>query len=325
MDRIEENQKICILAYDALEIDLIEKFDFPNLEQKEYGKVDISDFYTVFTPILWGSFLTGENLEPYFREEEGSGFLKKIFRSPYKFLKKNVSGKIAVSTKHHLGKLGLVDRVKGTVKSQNVSKDLKKKTIFDNVGDSIGINIPSFSKKRSKETSMKEMIEDKISDSEFQEGVWNCFKKTKKELLQNLDKDLVMAWFGPADWMGHVYRGNMEVMKETYSVLNDLAGTVKNRFDGLVLIVSDHGMKRLGNYGDHTDMNYGFYSSSVELGLKNPKMTDFYDIIKEILSGDFDSEKYAHGELEEQDEEEDFQGDEEEEIKKRLKDLGYFD
>lgn len=322
---MNEKHNICILGYDALEIELVEKFDFPNLKQAEYGKNDISDFETIFTPILWGSFLTGENLEPYFREEEGSKFLQKVVQSPYRFLKKNFSGKMAVSIKDYLGKLGLVDRVKGEVKSQNVTMDLNRKTIFDFADDSMGINIPSFNKKRSKETSMKDRIEGKISDSEFQEGVWSCFEKTEEELLENLDKDLIMAWFGPADWIGHVYRGNIEVMEETYSVLNRLAGTVKDRFDGLVLIVSDHGMKRLGDYGDHTDMNYGFYSSSIEMGLENPKITDFYEIIKEVLSGDLDSKKYAHEELKEQKSEEEFQGDEEEELKKRLKDLGYFD
>ncbi|MFW5912288.1 MAG: alkaline phosphatase family protein [Candidatus Hadarchaeota archaeon] len=322
---MKENRKICILGYDALEIDLVEKFDLPNLKQDEYGKIDISDFETVYTPILWGSFLTGENLEPHFREDEGSKLLQKFFHSPYKFIKKNVSGKIAVSLKRHLKNLGVVGKVEGNVSSKNVAKDLEKETILDLVEKSKAINVPSLNRNRSKESSMKDRIEGKTSDSEYQKSVWACFEDTKRKLLENLDRELVMAWFGLADWMGHVYRGDMDEMRKTYEALDDFAGEVKRRFDGLVLIVADHGMNQLGSYGDHTDMNYGYYSSSIELGLKHPKMTEFYDIIEGIITGNFDPRKYSHEELGESEDEEDFEGDEEEEIKKRLEELGYFD
>lgn len=303
---------------------MVEKFDFLHLKQTEHGKTDISDFETVFTPILWGSFLTGENLEPYFQEKKGSKLAQKILRPPYRLLKRKFSGRLAVRLKNHFKKLRLVNQVKGKTKSLNISQDLRKQTIFDLVKNSKGINIPSFNKERSKETSIHGKIEGKVSDSDFQEGVKNCFEKTKKELMENLDRDLIMAWFGIADWMGHVYRGDMEKMKETYKKLDDFAGKVKKEFDGLVLTVSDHGMKRLGDYGDHTDMNYGYYSSNKKLGLKNPKITDFYEIIRDVLSDNFEPEKYSHEELEERESEEEFEGNEEEEIKKRMEELGYF-
>lgn len=36
--------KVCIVALDALEYDLVQKFYCENLKQKEYGKIDLTEF-----------------------------------------------------------------------------------------------------------------------------------------------------------------------------------------------------------------------------------------------------------------------------------------
>ena len=54
---------IAILAIDALEYDLVEKFQCRNLMQKFYGKTDISEFSEPRTMVLWSSFMTGRNME----------------------------------------------------------------------------------------------------------------------------------------------------------------------------------------------------------------------------------------------------------------------
>ena len=54
---------IVVLAIDALEYELVEKFDCAGLRQSHCGKTDISEFSEPRTMVLWSSFLTGENKE----------------------------------------------------------------------------------------------------------------------------------------------------------------------------------------------------------------------------------------------------------------------
>lgn len=85
-----------------------------------------------------------------------------------------------------------------------------------------------------------------------------------------------MAYFNLADAIGHLSFGVSTKMKKVYEELENLATKIRNA-DDFALIVSDHGMKAVGRYGDHTKR--GFYSANQKLGLKNPKITDFYTII----------------------------------------------
>lgn len=54
---------IVIVAIDALELDLVERFACENLMQESHGKTDISEFSQPRTIVLWSSFLTGKNKE----------------------------------------------------------------------------------------------------------------------------------------------------------------------------------------------------------------------------------------------------------------------
>ena len=61
--------------------------------------------------------------------------------------------------------------------------------------------------------------------------------------------------------------------------LEDLAKEIRD-LDAFTLIISDHGMKAVGRYGDHTEN--GFYSSNRRLNLKVPEITDFYNILSRM-------------------------------------------
>jgi hypothetical protein len=58
-------------------------------------------------------------------------------------------------------------------------------------------------------------------------------------------------------------------------------------------------------YGEHS--NYGFYSFNEKIGLRNPKMTDFFPIILKKLSIEFYDDKRDR-----------------EKVLEHLKKLGYF-
>lgn len=313
--------RICILGYDALEIELVEKFDLSNLKQAEYGRTDISEFDIISTLILWGSFITGRNMTPEYKVERSNSF-KNFFRGAFQFVK-SISPEFAESLRNFPEKVNLLKGMKQETFDWNYMIEADEKTIFDLVEDSAGINIPSYNQQWCPKFSLKEKIEEDVTDSVYLEDVRKCFEKTKNELLENLDKDLVMAWFAYADKIGHVWRTDMERMREAYSHLDDFAEEVREKFDGQIFIIADHGMKPLGRFGDHSDLNYGYYSSNRKLGLSNPQLTYFYRIVRDILFGEFNPEKYPKGHIEEAKEEK-FEGDEKKEIEKRLKELGYF-
>ena len=89
--------------------------------------------------------------------------------------------------------------------------------------------------------------------------------------------DLVMGYFNLADAIGHLSFGVPRKMTDVYYELEELAKEVKDT-DDFILVISDHGMKAVGRYGDHT--KNGFYSANRKLALNLPKITDFYNLMR---------------------------------------------
>ena len=143
------------------------------------------------------------------------------------------------------------------------------------------IDVPAFSHKPShiKERELlKGYFEGTSTVEEFDEIVWKIHEENKKEFFDALGKfDVIMAYFNLADSIGHLSFGIEEKMAEVYKELDQLAGKIKDS-DDFVLIISDHGMKAIGRYGDH-NMN-GFYSFNQKFGLNVPKITSFHDLIR---------------------------------------------
>jgi len=90
-----------------------------------------------------------------------------------------------------------------------------------------------------------------------------------------------MAHLYITDILGHLYWGT-ERLAVLYEEMDLLTRRVKERLKprDVVLIISDHGMGRLG----HT--KYGFYSLNIRLGLREPSITDFFNIIKSLVKLD---------------------------------------
>jgi len=89
-----------------------------------------------------------------------------------------------------------------------------------------------------------------------------------------------MGYFDLADAIGHLSFGIPAKMQKVYSELESLAEDVKSSSDDFAMVISDHGMKPVGRYGDHS--RNGFYSSNRRLGVSMPKITDFYDIMMRL-------------------------------------------
>jgi len=88
------------------------------------------------------------------------------------------------------------------------------------------------------------------------------------------EHDFVLGYFSVADVIGHLNFGNPVLMKMIYRDLDEIAATVKE--DRTIL--SDHGMVKIGSFGDHS--GYGFWSTR-DRDLGTPKITDFRGILLE--------------------------------------------
>ncbi len=226
-----------IWALDALDLNLVKKFNCENLMQKEYGQTDISEFNLERTIVLWASFLTGKNME-----------------------------------------------TKIPIKNQWEFQLKKEQTFLKFFNSFKTIDFPAFSLKQENHKEerrlLKNYFDDKASVEEYNALIWKNHEENKREFFDSLGKfDLVVGYFDLADATGHLSFGILKEMKAVYKELEILAKEIRQSED-FVLIVSDHGMKAVGRYGDHT--KNGFYSLNRKLNLNFPKITSFYNIVKSV-------------------------------------------
>lgn len=276
------------MGLDALEYTLVEQFRLTNLKQLEYGKVDISSFKKILTPMIWTSFITG--LSP---KEHGVTAFYKWDEKWARWLR-NFSASIGLGRIKEKGrileKFGLAHR------RIHEDKDLKErgiKTIFDYAEHPIAFSVPSYNEEPSasafhKTDLLKGYYDGKVTGEEVKKRVWSSFERRKRNLTETLDRDkkwdlLMFYEHGATDLLGHIFRGNLTEMWEIYVQMDLFLKEVKEKIgdETFTLVVSDHGMKPVGRYGVHS--SYAFYSSNIPLNLNFPKITDFKDIILEKL------------------------------------------
>jgi len=237
---------IIVLAIDALEYDLVEEFNCKNLKQDFYGKTNISEFSQPRTMVLWSSFMTGENKEKEVLSE-------------------------------------------GNKEMWNKKWDLKE-TFFSHFKNPIILDLPGFnydlevhekSRKDLKSFFETELQEDKEKIRKiYNQDAFGHHRKIKEAFLTALNEnhDFVLGYFSVADVIGHLNFGNKLMMKMIYKDLDDLAAKTKQKENNTLIVLSDHGMKSIGQFGDHS--HYGFWSANKDLN--NPKITDFYNFITSL-------------------------------------------
>ena len=119
---------------------------------------------------------------------------------------------------------------------------------------------------------------DKYYRKIYEKGCRKEFKERTEEVYSILDKDwdVAMQYFFLLDGIQHVFFRNKIKMMDYYMMFNMFVEDLTKKLDDdvAVLIISDHGQKK----GVHTE--YGFYSCNKKLGLKNPNISDFKQIIE---------------------------------------------
>lgn len=285
--------KVLIIALDGLEYSLVEKFDFRNLKQVEYGKTRLSGmFSTITTPTIWASFITGEPPEVH-------GIVGRGMKWENVVLEMLTDLSVKVGLDRIKGKAEIF-RTLGFKKTRGdlwylTPKDKGLKTIFDYAKNPVVVQVPAYNRFIDEELSdlLRRSFESDEARALLEKSLWQDFEKVREEALQLLEQkessNLFMFYWYQTDWFGHVWIGDVNMMWKVYARCDLLVEELKDAVgkETFVLVVSDHGMYHSGSnvhkwkFGEHTD--YAFYSSNISLNLDNPLITDFKDIILDKL------------------------------------------
>ena len=272
--------RVCILGYDGLEYTLVDQLKLRNIMQWEYGRVRVpiaGGIDDPSTPIVWTSFITGQ--PPSIHGVDMPEFWDSPLDGIRSFLRRH-------RKLHNLAKkFKLGYRVRGNMGIEPKfpsRKNIKCDTLFDIIKPSKPLGIPVYNKDLYNTYPVGDVfkaIQDPNFRREYETKIRQKFSREVEELFEALEEEwkLLMIHLHITDLLGHVYWGT-ERLALLYEEMDLLTKRVKERLqpDDLLLIISDHGLDRLG----HT--KYGFYSLNRRLGLKNPDITDFFGIIKTL-------------------------------------------
>jgi hypothetical protein len=234
---------IVVLAIDALEYNLVEKFNCKNLRQEYYGKTDISEFSQPRTMVLWSSFITGENKEKEVLKEGN----KEMWNKKWKL-------------------------------EETFFSHFKNPVILDLPGYSYNLKVHEKSR-----ILLKKFFETKDKKEEirreYNKDALEHHKKIKDKFMKVLreNHDFILGYFSVIDVIGHLNFGNNLMMKMLYKEMDDIAAEIRKIPNINLVVLSDHGMKAIGYFGDHS--NYGFWSTNFKVDLKTPKITNFKKLI----------------------------------------------
>jgi len=274
--------RVLILAYDGLDHDLVETLSLRNILQREHGKVEVPIVGGIddpSTPIVWTSFITGEPPEvhgvdmPQMWDNEFDGLRSFVrrHRGIHNILKRfKIGQKVREAT--------------GARSSFPSRKNIKVDTFFEVVKPSVALGVPVYNKNLEEIYPIGDVMRAR-QDPEylpvFEERVRGIFDEEVKILFDTLEGEwrLLMVHLHITDLFGHAFWGT-EKVATLYEEMDLLTKRVKARLreDDLVLIISDHGMSKLG----HTKK--GFYSFNVKIGLVNPDIKDFFNIVTGLLA-----------------------------------------
>ena len=284
--------KIIILGIDGLEYNLVKDWRLKNIMQKEFCKLELTDYNVIVTPPIWGSMLTGkidkEIMKIWIKQAEltggGVNIEQKWWAKLGKFLPYSVN-------------YWLLDNVFARLqggdafeKTANYVKEKNQPNIFQLFESTWTNGIPSYGRKVINEVS-KKLTENAIARDKkpYKMYAIEQYKNDKSQLLAVLKKpqyDFIFWYTSLLDSLGHVDMGNpLALMMKHYLEINEVVGIVKEQYpNSIIYIASDHGMERMepkkSSWGMHSD--HGFFSSSTGETIDRP--FKLYDLISKHKS-----------------------------------------
>ncbi|MEW5896114.1 MAG: alkaline phosphatase family protein [Nanoarchaeota archaeon] len=175
----------------------------------------------------------------------------------------------------------------GNKEMWNKRWDLKE-TFFSNFKNPLILDLPGFSYNlkvhEKSRKDLKRFFEAKTKEEkekirkEYNQDAFNHHREIKEIFLSALNRnyDFILGYFCVADVIGHLNFGNNIIMKAIYKDLDEIATIINQRERIRTIILSDHGMKPVGDFGDHS--GYGFWSTNFK-ELSSPRITEFASLI----------------------------------------------
>ena len=280
--------KVTVLGIDGLDYNIVEELNLVNLKQAVYGKLSIPDeCYRVlarggrspWTPLCWLSILTGDVPPKKYQMTRNIQFDNQLLES----LRWRLGGmlRFVKGKRKILWKLGFKpSRATTALKQEPISKDIG--CFFDLVEKGVDFNVPTYSdnyklKPPKKLMSWKDLLP-------YVEEEDQLMKRYVTSIIgSGADYDLFMAYTRLLDHYGHqMYR--TEQFYYRYRMMDLFVRDVSKMIVGLLLIVSDHGIRSLPSTttgGEHSD--HAFYSMNVPLDVPMNSLTDVYNAVKKAL------------------------------------------
>ncbi|MFB6200100.1 MAG: alkaline phosphatase family protein [Candidatus Nanohaloarchaea archaeon] len=273
---------VLVVAFDGFDYDLAKKFGCKNLlDMKEVGSIDNeTGMSRIHTEELFASFITGETKEVHgikkYRQGPTTdyGLLPELFL-PTKRMKK-LPGMVALDRAY-----------RSFFNFRNYQKkDFECDTIFEEISDSKDLFIPSYSTNSSYFARIGFALKEGLGLDAFKRDIDAEHEQRKKELFEELEKphNFLMVHFHKPDIYQHLYTDYKAVqnweekLKPVYRYFDDLAAEVKSKADyETIVFMSDHGLPEAPEHNTKA-----FYASNEAIFQeKEPKITDFFDVVKE--------------------------------------------
>lgn len=287
--------KVLIIGLDGLDYRLVTRWNMDIFKQKIYGMHYVGFLKTLYTPIIWGCFLTGRDIT---REGYNLKVLKKKrseeafprFLRPFYKLKKKLLGSRTFRMKEILRRLGLVKRYPPSI----MPKDLLKKTFLEKVrayGYSIcAIEIPSYNERLNEKyrtlyinyisASLKKKL---MFLQEVKKDCYSRIKQTLEAVMSGVD--LIFVYL-PLPDIGHhlLFKGIKEriALRIHYGEIRKMITPLIRKASSkeyLILVVSDHGF----DIKKYTHSEYGFWSLNLDTDWRPEQIIDFYPKILEWI------------------------------------------
>ena len=269
--------KILIIGIDALEYELVKKYNLKALKQLKYFKIKVpinKELKMPTTPTVWASFLTGKIINCRFEYE--NKLLKAIdfmFRIRKKLINRSFGlGSLIISIFRKFNKPAIktFPKLKGKTFLEKTNSDYCNIPFYDYSDEYKKIIVllnKTFSKRE-------------ITRQELKKELLNIFENDKEKIIKKVKDskaELFFCYFHFLDLIQHCFFDKEGFIKDCYKDVENFVKELKKMSKAeLVVIISDHGQEQ----GTHT--NYGF--CSINKKLKFPReITGFYDFfIKQI-------------------------------------------
>ena len=296
--------KVIVVGVDGLEMSLVIRWGLKDLLQRYWGTHDalsgIGPDDRLYTPLLWGAFLLGESPSVYgfSYRKLAKEKLKASFGPfyPLYVIRRIIFGKRKLGLRKLAVKLGIYDtrRIrKKILEIERLPDDLLEKTLV-HIAKRKGFKVwikefPPYNDEKFAEvraymcmyfsSGLKErlrLLEEVYAMTE------DFFKEAAEALTTN---DLVMVYTPLIDYANHMlYRpGKLKLMfhlARYYRRINRLVRELSSKVkEGALLIVSDHGYDPVR----HEHSEEGFWSCNIPLNPTPKRITDFKDIILNLL------------------------------------------